>query len=266
MLDSNTDKVTRYVRSGEGPILVFVHGYLGGSAQWDLQIQLFAPHFDVIAPELPGYGSSHAQLACDSISAYADQVLELLDQLDVTSFFLLGHSMGGMIVQQMTVHAPQRVRALICYGTGPHGLMPNRFEPIETSRQKLRDNGVADTAQQISTQWFSQGKLDPSYADAAALASEVSLDSALAGLSAMEAWDGAAALPTIQAPTLVLWGDQDKSYRWPQPEALWKGIDNAQLAVLPGYGHHVHLENPCLFQLVVLQFLQRLEPENSSSP
>lgn len=262
MLDSNTDTITRYVRSSHGPVLVLVHGYLGGSAQWEEQIRLLAPHFDVIAPELPGYGSSHAQLARNSISGYADQVLELLDQLDVTSFFLLGHSMGGMIVQQITAQAPQRVRALICYGTGPHGLMPNRFEPIETSRQKLRNNGVADTAQQISAQWFAQGERDPNHANAAALASGVSLESALAGLSAMEAWDGAAALSTIDTPTLVLWGDQDKSYRWPQPEALWKGISNAQLAVLPGCGHHVHLENPSLFQLVVLQFLQRLQSKS----
>ena len=95
-----------------------------------------------------------------------------------------------------------------------------------------------------------------------ALGEKVSVGSALAGLTAMESWDGRAALSAVTQPTLVVWGDRDRSYGWPQPEALWTGIADSSLAVLPGCGHNAHQDNPQLFNTIVREFLK----EGSQDP
>ncbi|MEP6587580.1 MAG: alpha/beta fold hydrolase, partial [Polaromonas sp.] len=121
-------------RTGRGETLVLVHGYLGGSAQWAHEMRYLSQHFDVIAVDLPGYGDSHALAAPHTIEGFARAVLDQLDTLGVKNFRLLGHSMGGMVVQEMARAAPQRITQLFLYGTGPLGSLPGRFETMAQSR------------------------------------------------------------------------------------------------------------------------------------
>lgn len=64
-----------------------------------------------------------------------------MDRLGVDRFALLGHSMGGMIAQEIAHKSPQRVEVLILFGTGPEGELPGRFEPIAESRRKVIEPG-----------------------------------------------------------------------------------------------------------------------------
>lgn len=251
----STENGLTYLRNGKGFPLVFVHGFLGGAALWQDQLTAFGDRFDVIAPELPGYGSSFDKPAADTIVGYATQILTFLTGIGVARFHLVGHSMGGMIVQQMAVMAPDRIARLVCYGTGPKGVMPNRFETIEASRERLRKEGAAPTARRIAATWFKRGEDAEGFAACAALGENVTTTTALAGLSAMESWDGRASLDQITQPTLVLWGDCDRSYGWSQPEALWHGIKGSSLAVMPDCGHNAHLEKPEIFNAIVGEFL-----------
>ena len=191
----------------------------------------------------------------DTIAGHARDVISHLDGLGIGRFHLIGHSMGGMIAQEIVARVPDRIDRLVLYGTGPRGVMPDRFEPIETSRQRIRDDGVAATARRIAATWFADGENAAAFPVCAALGKLVSAQTALAGLDAMEGWDGREYLPRIAAPTLVLWGDRDRSYAWPQPEALWRGIQGASLAVVPGCAHNVHQEKPALFEALVSDFL-----------
>ena len=235
--------------------LVFVHGYLGGSAQWDDQVNAFTPSYNVITPDLPGFGRNHVMEAPDTIGAFADYVLEQVSNQGVDRFDLIGHSMGGMIVQEIVARAPKRVDHLVLYGTGPIGLLPGRFETIEESRRRVVEDGPEATGKRIAATWFvdcEQATQYPICADLAALASQ---QAALAGLSAMEKWSGEGALENIASPTLVLWGDCDRTYKWDQQQRLWQGIEGARLAVIPGCAHAVHLEKPDLFYAIVKDFL-----------
>ena len=65
-------------------------------------------------------------------------------------------------------------------------------------------------------------------------------------------------LAQITVPTLVLWGDSDRAYLWDQQEQLWRTIPGAQLAVIPGCAHAVHLEKPHLFNAMLEDFLCNL--------
>ena len=96
--------------------LVFVHGFMGGSAQWDGQVAGL-PDVPVIALDLPGYGKNSHMTACHDIVDFARWALDELTRQNVARFHLLGHSMGGMIAQEMATLAPDRVERLVLYGT-----------------------------------------------------------------------------------------------------------------------------------------------------
>jgi pimeloyl-ACP methyl ester carboxylesterase len=235
--------------------LVFVHGYFGGGSQWADQVALFSEHYNVITPDLPGFGKQHEMAAPESIRDFATYILDGLDKQGFDHFHLVGHSMGGMIVQEMTALAPERIDKLVLYGTGPVGIMPGRFETIEESRRGVADTGVEATGRRIAATWFRQGTEADGYPICVDIAMQASEQAALAGLTAMEGWSGVSSLSKIAKPTLVLWGDGDRAYLWNQPEQLWRGITDAQLAVIPGCSHAVHLEKPGLFNAMLQDFL-----------
>lgn len=246
-----------YLRTGSGDPLVLVHGYLGGSAQWQGQLAAFAKTHDVIAPDLPGFGQAAALSGPTLIADFATAVMGCIDRLGVGSFKLLGHSMGGMIVQEIAARHGSRIDALVLYGTGPLGLMPDRFEPIETSITRLDADGVEATADRISATWFRDGTAAPSYVATRDIARLAHPDAARNALIAMRDWDGRDALKQLRMRCRILWGDQDRSYRWSQVSALWNGISGVELAVIPGASHAVHVEKPMLFNAIVQDFLRR---------
>ncbi|MEM9605097.1 MAG: alpha/beta fold hydrolase [Pseudomonadota bacterium] len=234
---------------------VLVHGYLGGSAQWHLQRPALESLGPVVAVDLPGFGENAALEAPDSIAGFATWVLEHLSERGVERFHLLGHSMGGMIVQQMTAQAPARVDKLVLYGTGCHGNMPGRFETLDATAERAARDGVEATANRVSATWFLHGEADPEYPGCAAIARQSTAQSQLAGLMAMKGWSGAAHLADIGSRTLVLWGEADRAYPWAQVEELWRTVPDSHLAVLPGCSHAVHLERAPLFNTILTEFL-----------
>ncbi|MGB5706508.1 MAG: alpha/beta hydrolase [Arenicellales bacterium] len=235
--------------------LVFVHGYLGGSAQWAGQVETFANYFQVITPDLPGFGLNSVKEAPVTIRDFATYVLDELDNKGIDRFHLVGHSMGGMIVQEMVALSPERVDKLVLYGTGPLGSLPGRFETLSDSKRKVSEEGVEATGRRIAATWFLHGEVAEGYQVCADLAVKTSTQAAIAGLSAMETWSGVASLSKIPCSTLILWGDQDRAYQWSQPEQLLREIDDARLAVIPGCSHAVHLEKPGIFNATLLDFL-----------
>jgi pimeloyl-ACP methyl ester carboxylesterase len=243
-------------RAGSGEPLVLVHGFLGGSAQWAAELTRLGQHFDVIAPDLAGYGDASDRAAPSEIALHAKAVLATLDALGIEQFHLLGHSMGGMIVQEMVHQAPSRVRRLILYATAAQGSIPGRFETMERSRERLVEEGFERVARRTSATWLLEREASPAYPALAALALRSNAQAARAGLDAMEGWDGRDRLGTIGMPTLVLWGEGDRSYGWPLIEMLWRTIPGASLAVLPTCSHALHLERAALFHAIVHEFLR----------
>jgi len=236
--------------------LVLVHGYLGGSSQWSEQVALFSQYFHVITVDLPGFGLNNALEAPETIRGHAEFVLHQLDLQGVDQFHLLGHSMGGMIVQEIAAMVPSRIDCLILYGTGPVGMLPNRFETIDESKRRVVSDGPQSTGRRIAATWFIETEQASQYHICAELADRASLQAALAGLSAMETWSGVSYLTQIKSPTLILWGDGDRTYQWSQPEQLWNTIPKAQLGVIPGCAHAAHLEKPHLFNALLMDFFQ----------
>ena len=241
---------------GNGIPLVLVHGFLGSSEMWTPQINFFKYNFRVIAPALPGFGNSSAMNSCNSIESMAKTILNFLEKKEVKNFNLLGHSMGGMIVQEMAKIAGEKILKLICYGTGPRGNIPGRFETIDESRKKLKINGLRNTSFRIAKTWFIEEEKAKYFYLCEKAGKQTSIEAADNGLIAMKNWDGVKNLKNIRNETLIIWGDQDKAYNLNQVESLNENIPNSDLKIIKGCSHNVHLEKPDEFNRVVENFLK----------
>lgn len=240
---------------GQGPALVLQHGFMSGSDYWQQQIEALSDMFTVIAPNLPGFGLNAHIDSPASISGYIDAIMEDLDALGFERFSLVGHSMGGMIAQEIALRHSRRIDRLILYCTGPLGELPGRFESISESRSHIENGGLESTRERTVASWFLHRENDPNYPAALTLARLAKKQAVLAGLSAMEQWQSVDRLHKLDVQTLVLWADRDRTYPWSQVECLWKSISNSSLAVLPGSAHNLHLEQAALFNNVVRTFL-----------
>ena len=240
---------------GKGFPFVFVHGYLGSSEMWNFQKEFFSKHYRVIIPALPGFGESHNVKSLDSINKMARQIIDLLDQKNIDKFNLIGHSMGGMIVQEITKLIGNRVNKLICFATGSIGEIPGRFETIDETREKLKKDGTEVSFSRVPKKWFVKGDKDKNYFLCKNAVKDVSLEAADNALLAMKNWRGKEDLKNIKNETLIIWGDKDTSYNFDQVDTLKKNIKNSRLEIFKNCAHNVHLEQPDEFNNLVQKFI-----------
>ena len=242
---------------GKGFPLVLVHGFLGSSKLWDPQINFLKNNFRIIAPDLPGFGKSNNVKSSDNINQMAETVLKKLNSMKIDKFFLLGHSMGGMIVQEMAKISSEKILKLICYSTGCIGEMPERFETIEQSRERFKKIGHEKAAYSIAETWFVNGDKSKYFSlcfESGKQANNIAIDNALV---AMKNYNGLKDLKNISANTLIIWGDKDRSYNFKQIEILNQNIQKSELKIFKGCAHNVHLERPEEFNRTILDYLKK---------
>ena len=240
---------------GKGFPLVLVHGFLGSSKMWKPQIDFFKYHFRVITPDLPGFGRSNKAKSHNSIQSIANLLLDCLEEKKIDKFHLLGHSMGGMIVQEMAKKSGGKISKLVCYSTGPMGEMPGRFETIDQSRENIKKNGLEITTKNIAQTWFVLGEKAKYFDLCLESGKQTSIEAADNALIAIKNWDGVKNLQDIKNNTLIIWGDKDKSYNLEQVQTLEKNISDSNLVIFKGCAHNVHLEQPDQFNHTIKDFL-----------
>ena len=241
---------------GNGFPLVLVHGFLGSSEMWNLQKEFLSNHFRVISPALPGFGESHKVKSQNSIHKMAQTILKNLNKMNIEKFHLLGHSMGGMIVQEMTKISGDKINNLICYATGSIGDIPGRFESLDISRERLKKEGIKETINRVSKKWFVKEDKAKYFYLCENATKEITEETADNALLAMKNWMGYENLKDIHNKTLIVWGDKDISYNFEQVETLNKNIPNSDLIIFKGCSHNVHLEEPEKFNNTIRNFLK----------
>tara|TARA_B100001540_G_scaffold35878_1_gene31829 strand:- start:160 stop:915 length:756 start_codon:yes stop_codon:yes gene_type:complete len=240
---------------GKGFPLVLIHGYLGSSEMWFLQKKFLVKNYRIIAPALPGFGESYKVKSLDSINKMAKLLLKLINEKNINKFHLLGHSMGGMIVQEMAKISGEKIKKLICFATGSIGDIPGRFESIDTSIEKLKKEGIKETVKRITPKWFVKGKKDENYYLCENAVKQINEEAAYNALIAMKNWNGYENLGNIENKTLIVWGDKDLSYNFEQVNILNKNIPNSKLEIFKECSHNLHLEQPKKFNDTVQNFL-----------
>ncbi len=241
--------------TGEGYPLVLVHGYLGSSEMWCHQRDYLSNFCRVISPALPGFGESYKAQSLDSIHEMAKFIISIIDEKKIDKFNLLGHSMGGMIVQEIAKLEGDRINKLICFATGSIGEIPGRFEPIDETRKKLKDEGTEVSFSRVPKKWFVKGDKDKNYYLCKNAVQNVSSKTADNALKAMKNWSGRDDLKNIKNETLIVWGDKDISYNFDQIDTLNKNIKNSKLEIFEGCSHNVHLEETEKFNNLIKKFI-----------
>ena len=240
---------------GKGFPLVLIHGYLGSSEMWFLQKKFLSKNYRIISPALPGFGESYKTKSLNSINKMAQMLIKLINEKNINKFHLLGHSMGGMIVQEMAKISGEKIKKLICFATGSIGDIPDRFESIDTSIEKLKEEGIKETVKRIPPKWFAKGQKAKNYYLCENAVKHISELTARNALIAMRDWNGLENLKNINNKTLIIWGDKDKSYNFEQVSMLKNNIPDSDLKIFENCCHNVHLESPDKFNDVVKDFL-----------
>lgn len=251
---------------GTGAPLVLLHGFMGSVRTWDAHLPAFGEQFRVIAPDLLGHGLSEAPADPERYSmAYCvADLTAILDYYHLDRVHLLGYSMGGRVALSFAVHHPERVASLILESASP-GIA----DPIERQTRVMADVALAERLEHDSLASFvdywerlplfaSQRRL-PDYTQASLRSQRMQnsargLANSLRGLGTgvqLSLWDR---LVEVAAPTLLITGELDTKFV-KIGQTMAQELPNAQLVVVPGAGHTVHLEQPVAFNRLVLDHL-----------
>jgi 3-oxoadipate enol-lactonase len=239
--------------------LVFLHGIGGAARGWRGQIEAFGDRYRAIAWDMPGYGGS-APLPVVSIATLADALRDFLQQAGAVKPVLIGHSIGGMIVQQFLVQHPDAISAVVLAQTSPaFGNAAGDWQKnFIAARLGPLDRG--ETMRTLAPSLV-QGMIgdDP---DAAGM--ELARDcmagvpeaSYRATMLSMLGFDLRAALKNIAVPTLVLSGSRDKNAPAPTMAKMASTIPSSTYIDIEGAGHLVNLERPAAFNAAIDRFLK----------
>jgi pimeloyl-ACP methyl ester carboxylesterase len=120
-----------YVRAGAGPTVLLLHGWPQDSSEWNQVLAHLTPTFDIVAPDLPGSGSSGPAVGARDTTTLARELAQFLDLLGIARVDIVGHDWGSVWGQSLAADRPERVGRLIALdmmvpGTGHHeaGMVP----------------------------------------------------------------------------------------------------------------------------------------------
>ncbi len=219
-----------------GPAVVFVHGAGGTHEHWRFQVRCLGLKRTALAVDLPGHGESQGD-GCRSVPAYRDFLRDLLDALGMDRTALVGHSMGGGIVQSFALVYPDRAAAVALVGTGARlRVHPDIFLTLQRSLEE---------AARLISQWAYSPAASPATAAWGAEALARNRVSVLEGdFRACEAFDLMDQVAAIRTRTLILCGEEDRLTPAKYARFLHQQIPDSVLTIVPGAGHMVMLEKP----------------------
>lgn len=240
--------------------VMLLHGFCGSAQGWAPTIGHLSRYMTVMAPDWPGYGSQSNLAPLTSVEAMAEHALRCADAARVTRFDVIGHSMSGLVVQQLLLRHAGRIGRAVLYGAGLRMDPERRFESAEVTRTRLREEGVAATVARVAATWFTRGRDGPAYPACVQAGLGMTEGAALAAMHAFESIDYTGRLGGVRREVLVIMGDGERTSPPVMGLQLAEAIPGARLCVLPQCGHAAHLEHPDLFNSVVCDFLLRRAP------
>lgn len=259
--------VVHYVDRGEGPAIIFLHGFGGSTFSWRYALDSFAATHRVIALDFPGFGWSERDATRDlGHEAHALRVVRLMDALGVDAATLVGHSMGGAIAQRLAARYPERVDGLLLVNSETAA----ERRPWERAVRRLRGLRFAGPALErtpVAAHPALRIALRRMVADPACVTDEMvdgycdgltrpGTSRCMARMAARALAEEPIDLGTIRAPTLVVSGAMDRVVPPTVGEGIAASIPGARHVVLPSVGHMAPEEQPEAFHLVLDGFLE----------
>jgi len=267
----------RFHSSGDGPLLVLLHGIASTADTWAPVATGLAASHTVLAPDLLGHGSSAKPRGDYSLGAYASGVRDLITALGHERATVVGHSLGGGIAMQFAYQFPERVERLVLISSGGLGREVHPILRASTlpgseivlallGRRWLRTTGgaVGATLGRLGLRagedlaGVAAGIASLGDADARGAfvhTARAAIDPGGQRVSATDRLYLAAHLPT-----LIVWGERDPIIPAAHGEAAHAAIPGSRLEIFAGAGHFPHREQPVRFVSLVEDFLRSTEP------
>ena len=284
VLNSRTETIhgraCSYAQAGDGPVLLLVHGMGGSLHNWDEAIEPLARTHTVIAPDLPGHGTSEAGGGDYSVGSLAASLRDLLAALGHQRATLVGHSLGGGVAMQFSYQFPEMVERLVLVSSG--GLGPEVSPVLRAASLPGADPFIAATAAVGKRVGPAVGRA----LGAIGLRPNADVAEVLRGYGTLtEPERRAAFLGTVRAvidtrgqrvaatdrlylaeavPTLILWGARDPIIPVRHGEDAHRHIPGSRLEVFEDVGHLPQVEAPLRFVLTLEAFLAETEPASLS--
>ena len=261
--------VPNFTILGSGPTVLMLHGIGGGHLAFSPQVEALAnAGFRGVAWDMPGYGRS-APIEPYTFKGLAQSCVDLIDALQCEHVTLLGHSMGGMVAQEVVARRPDRVNRLVLCGTSAafgkrtdgrsadawaREFVAQRTAPLDAGKT------MADVAQKLVPQMVGPGALPEGLRLAEHCMSHVPSATYRRALDCLVTFDRQQSLADIHVPTLLVGGEFDRVASPAVMKQMAQAIPRSRYAEIAGIGHLMNLEAPDEFDALLIDFLREPLP------
>ena len=230
--------------------ILFIHGAGGGQYTWSCQKGFFEKEFNPIIIELPGHGESGGE-GKKEIGRYAEEVYGFLQTVGVRKVFLVGHSMGGAIVQTLALTDSEIIQVIVLVGTGARlRVLPSILDGINTNFE--------ETIPKIVQFAYSRKAPPDLIRDGVTQMLKCRPEVLHGDFSACDRLDVMKEVEKIDLPTLILCGEDDALTPVLYSRFLHSRIKGSRLEVLPDAGHMVMMESSQAFNEKIREFIEEI--------
>jgi 3-oxoadipate enol-lactonase len=250
-------------RAGEGPLVLFLHGIGGNRLNWTRQLRTLSDDFLAVAWDARGYGASEGYDGPLAMSDLSDDVIRVLDHVGQRKVHLVGLSLGGRIALDAWRRFPERVASLTLCDTSAGSKEtqdPARIAAFLAKRREPLLNGEtpATLASTLVEEIIGPNATTAARAELTASLAALHTDSYLKTLEMATRFTNFPDFATIDVPTLVVVGSEDRIAPPHVARAMAEAIPGAELTVIERAGHISNVEAPDAFNSVVGSFLRRV--------
>lgn len=250
-----------YELHGSGSPLLMIAGMSSDSKSWQFVVKQLRKHHRLIIFDNRGCGRTTNDAGAFDLKDLADDAVELLDYLEIEKASVIGHSMGGMIAQELVLANPERVDKLILASSSPQ--LSEQANDIlnELYDEWLHGTDGVDWFRKLFQYLFTKEALsNKSFIDAAIIfALNYPYPQTLEGFKeqrdAIIAFDARSRIHDILTPTLLLSGSEDILIPTAESEMLLEIGGKTEFHIIPGAAHSIHAEKPNVFAELVINFL-----------
>lgn len=229
-----------YTRLGKGTPLVLVHGFPLDSSSWNELIPYLKDHFDLILPDLRGFGKSTTVEAPYTLSDMADDLAGLLDDLGVEKTALAGHSMGGYISLAFAKKYPQRVSGLGLIASQAAADAPEGKERRYKTAADVAEKGVGVVVEAMTPKLSADVRVQEFVRGVIERQSKQAVIGALKAMAERE--DAMPILSSFNFPLVLIHGDADQLIPIERAKEIKSANPSATLLELKGAGHMPMME------------------------
>ena len=253
----STGPTLHYAARGhvDGRVVILVHGYSDSWYSFSQLMPLLPESWRVYALTQRGHGDSERPVGDYSPTTLGRDVVAFMDAIGAERATLVGHSLGGMVVQHAAALAPERVERLVILSSIANAQAMPGMNEFRAEIHALRDPVPVEFARafQESTLFVRppEAFVDSVVSESAKLPAHV-WQGVIDGMLETGAAPG---LDTLDVPTLVVWGERDTYMPFAEQLVLVERL-RARLIVYPGIGHSVHWEDPEMVAADLVDFIR----------